>query len=386
MLPRRLTCLTLMVILAGVSGVAVATQPPKDLHKVDDHWTAWDPPTSFPEGAEIYIIERGDTLWDLSNRFFGDPYLWPQLWERNQYILDAHWIYPGDPLVVGLEVTPIDELAMKEDLEGLEEVPEGDELFDRAPGAPVPLGSEDDIYCSGYIGDPDQEFSHQITGAELEKITHQMRGRRITQFTATGAITDTVGLSVTDIVYVNGGRHGGLVPGDVLTVVAPQQIVKHPYTNEPLGRFYRYMGRIRVLSVQEVAAIAEIVHACYPINVGHSLQPFEPQPVPLSRRSGMIGFNLPVSHEELDDAATIVMSEPPYLSMGEGHLVFVDRGEQDVTPGDIFTIYREPPPDRPPVVVGELGILSVEETASLARILESRYAVHVGDLLDPKYE
>ena len=104
MTPRRFSFLALLILVLGISGVFADDQPPSNLHMVDDHWTAWDPPTSFPEGTEVYSIERGDTLWDLSNQFYSDPYLWPQLWERNRYILDAHWIYPGDPLVVGVEV------------------------------------------------------------------------------------------------------------------------------------------------------------------------------------------------------------------------------------------------------------------------------------------
>ena len=60
--------------------------PPRNLHLENDHWTAWNPPTSFPEGSQVHIIVRGDTLWDLAETFYGDPYLWPQLWERNRYI------------------------------------------------------------------------------------------------------------------------------------------------------------------------------------------------------------------------------------------------------------------------------------------------------------
>ena len=71
--------------------------PPKDLKLVGDHWTAWDPPTP---GADDYIIQRGDTLWDLAQTWLDDPYLWPQIWDENRYITDSHWIYPGDPLVI----------------------------------------------------------------------------------------------------------------------------------------------------------------------------------------------------------------------------------------------------------------------------------------------
>ena len=91
--------LSLALVLLFFPTVAAET-PPQDLHLVGDHWTAWDPPASFPEGAEVYTIVVADTLWDLAARFLGDPYLWPQIWERNQYILDAHWIYPGDLLLI----------------------------------------------------------------------------------------------------------------------------------------------------------------------------------------------------------------------------------------------------------------------------------------------
>ena len=51
------------------------------------------------EGREgVYVIKKGDTLWDLSQRFLEDPFLWPRLWQSNQYITNPHWIYPGNPI------------------------------------------------------------------------------------------------------------------------------------------------------------------------------------------------------------------------------------------------------------------------------------------------
>ena len=50
------------------------------------------------ETDEVYTIKQGDTLWDISSRFLKNPNLWPKLWQRNPYITNPHWIYPGNPV------------------------------------------------------------------------------------------------------------------------------------------------------------------------------------------------------------------------------------------------------------------------------------------------
>jgi hypothetical protein len=370
---------------ALTASVLCAHQPPRDLHLVGDHWTAWNPPTSFPEGAEIYTIQRGDTLWDLAGRFFGNPYLWPQIWERNPYILDAHWIYPGDPLVVSVEVTPIEEVV------AAAEVPEEEEeeafRLGSGIGPPVALGSQDDIYCSGYIGELEELFPRQIIGSEYQRLnpTLVVPSAQTDYESGLGEIdTVKIELSVGDVVYVDGGQAAGLFPGDSFTIISPRERVEHPITGDTIGRFYGYVGRLRVLSVQEESAIAEIVHSCMPAHVGAGLVPFEAEPVPLVRRKPMVGFNDPVSADALEEAPVIVRSESGVVSIGQDHVVWVDRGLDEVAPGDIFTVYRLNRKGLPPVVMGELGILSVHQKSAVAKVLESRYTIRLGDPLDPK--
>jgi nucleoid-associated protein YgaU len=47
---------------------------------------------------DTYVVKKGDTLWDISNLFLKDPWLWPQLWHNNPQIQNPHLIYPGDTL------------------------------------------------------------------------------------------------------------------------------------------------------------------------------------------------------------------------------------------------------------------------------------------------
>lgn len=390
----RLSGFVLAAVVLGASGIhhaAAADRPPQDLHLVGDHWTAWDPPQP-PAGAQVHIIERGDTLWDLAAKSYGNPYLWPQIWEKNQYILDAHWIYPGDPLVMGLEVAPVDSLTEGGGLDegdgtGTPDVP-GDVLTpEQAAGAPIPLGAESDIYCTGYIGDLDEKFEYTIIGSEYESLGPDLDLGASSGFRGKYGRVGTVkyNLSTGDIVYLDGGRSRGMTPGTVFTVVEPQRQVVHPLTNQVAGRFYHYVGRIRVLSVQEETAIGEIVHTCDPILVGQQLQAYEPEPVPLGRPTAIRPVNYPSTEDELRGSPIILFSQDNLVSLAEDHVVYIDRGaDQEVTPGDMYTIYRTNHDGLPPIVIGELAVLSVHKSSSVAKIIESRYAVFVGDRLEPK--
>ena len=54
-----------------------------------------NPPGDVPE---TYVVKKGDTLWDIAEHFLDDPFQWPDIWKKNTFINDPHWIYPGQIL------------------------------------------------------------------------------------------------------------------------------------------------------------------------------------------------------------------------------------------------------------------------------------------------
>jgi hypothetical protein len=393
--PCIVVTVVFVVALAGQGLLAVPQgghpesphSPPTQGKMVRGHWTPYDPPDPdlYPEESKVHIIVPGDTLWDLSATYLGDPWLWPQIWDQNRYILDSHWIYPGDPLLIPPTPTVVAEQEEPEDtvpppVEVRPILDQPVEDVETAPPALVgpelrPVASESDLYCSSYISEPvAPEGLHVAQRYEEAKTL----------------------LSDFDVVYLSEGRDQGIEAGTQYLVFRPGDEVKHPVSGEVLGQAIQQVGRLNVMVAHARSATAQLTKGCTEILVGDRLVPFEEVPVPLTIYPGWERWDVDLSDAEKGFVVFAAQDKP----LGQGDLVDLDLGfAQGVEPGDYLTVYvdftdereffstktfidaPEPLEDSrfPPKVLGQVVVIRSMENTSTARIIQSAREIDIGD-------
>jgi LysM repeat protein len=332
------------------------------------HWTKNTSfPTQVPEGTAYHIVVRGDTLWDIAARYLKSPYLWPQIWDQNKYVTDAHWIYPGDPILLP-KVTMVADQAGQAPVEG---APEGLEeplggqaagLGEPGAGAAAALTAvteEMALQCAQYVVSKREDESLYVLGSEMAG--------------------DKVALAERDVVYLSQGSNQGVKPGDLYSLHHVAYTVKNPVSGKKLGTKVETTGWVKVILVQEDTACAVVEQACLDIHAGDYLRPFEKVNVPMVVKRAPAECCEPANGKI---TRHVVDLQWDTNIAAEGNLVTIDAGTDDgVTPGNVFSVYRiaYPSVPSPRTPVGEATVVSVRDRTATAKVTYSKYEVMVGD-------
>ena len=313
---------------------------------------------------DYYIVQQGDTLWEISNRFLGNPYYWPRLWSINEHITNPHWIYPGNRVVfrLGSLIDP-----PRIDLDGV-------------PSDGVRTSSVDIVGAEAACGadirftDTRGARTYLANGFLAERADVDVYG------TVKKARPGAVALAQYDLVYLELDDPEAYSCGDVVSIFRQtRKRVRHPES-----RGTRFGG------LYEVVAEAQIVH-----RHGDYLTASIRKSWSEVERGDLVGPQVPVNVQvevaaprgELDGTIVERLNSEAYL-MGNGETVFVDRGRADgVRVGHTFWIVeqrdaamdtKKEDRDLPYAVVGRLVVVRVDEYSATAVITDAERNLTVG--------
>ena len=291
---------------------------------------------TMPTGdvPEVYIVKEGDTLWDITEKFFGDPFTWPEIWKKNLFIEDPHWIYPGQEITLKLllekvaepELPPEKPLKQPEPL-FIETAPRtivSETVVERDTAAPVPEEDQDVISVLRNPQPTYRKESYMRTGF-ISKRSGIPREKII-------KIDGEISVATrNDFVYVDIGKDGDVKEGDILAVLTVGDRVKHPDTDEDLGFVVRIKGILEVLSIGDDQMRCMVTESFDPIIEDDIVMPI--------RLTSAPKFDAWVRPKEIIKGTILAINES-LISIHINDTLYIDKGSNNgVRPGDRFMVY-----------------------------------------------
>ena len=297
------------------------------------------------ESGLYYTIQRGDTLWDISEHFYDSPWVWPDLWEENRRIANPHWIYPGNRI----------RIFSREELETMVQAKAEAEPKAVVQRQEPPYYLYPSIDSVGFIRKKPVTPSGAIFKAKEDKVMISQR----------------------DLVYVRAIGNVAFEAGDRFTVLRTLEPLKDKDTETLIGIQHYILGILEITEVEPKFSIARVVQSYRHIELNDLLIPHEP-------RSPKI--TLAESEEGLKGK---IIAAEEHQAIFADTVVFVDKGCKDgVQVGQSYSIYYQEKeyldPKRKesillsPVDFGKILVLHTEATTATALVTMTEKAIHPG--------
>ncbi len=229
----------------------------------------------------VYIIKRGDTLWNLSGRFLNDPFLWPKLWQSNQYITNPHWIYPGNPI----RFYPFEEVKVPP-VKPVEIKPPEVKPPEAKPPAPKPEIAKKPLVEEKPIEEAAPPVRPPEVALKPEAIppAEERRAGFLTkeEFPGIGVVVESketgrLLMAEGDIVYLAFKTRDPIEIGERFTIFRTSPVIKHPLTGENLGQKVSILGECKIIGAQDAMYTAQIFKSYRAIECGDRLTYYRPR-------------------------------------------------------------------------------------------------------------
>jgi len=301
-----------------------------------------------------YVVQVGDTLWDIAATFLRDPWFWPEIWHINTQIENPHLIYPGD--VLGLVY-----------IDGMPKVT--------------------NIRASTY------RMSPQARVTPITQAVTSIPYESVSAFLASGAVLekrqadnlpyllktrgDHLMASAGNVVYVRGLDDAAV--GSRYNVVEVGGKLIDPDDNKLIGYRGRFVGEGTLRRNGDPATIA-LTDSSEEAIPGDKLMP-ESIDIPLN-------FYPRSPSSPID--GRIISVHGGVTQIGQYQVVVLNRGTRDgLSTGDVLTVYQtgQTVKDRigggkvrlPDEEAGTLMVFKVYDRISLGLVMEATQALHIHD-------
>jgi hypothetical protein len=301
--------------------------------------------TTAAQSATSHTVVSGETLWSISQNYFSDPLLWPEIYRRNTAVIeDPHWIYPGEVLdlgginaptdttqIVAQGVTPTDTILPAPDTTGLVEAPPPEP---EGPGTIFDRQAERRQRMQDVLKSYGHQIYRPVRRGEFYSAGFLTEGERLpwaevignTKKPAISVLADPTVAGMFEEIAIKSPPQASYHIGDSLLVARIDREL------DPWGSVVVPQGVVRVTAVQPTQILAQVIMQFGRIRGGCVALPIEPFKDP--------GEVRPAAVEQGLEGRVISLRDNHVLASSL-QVAFVDKGRADgVAMGDVFEAYR----------------------------------------------